>query len=60
MKIGLYYEDITSGEILKCINFTRSQYVFKNKNGELIIKEKTNNYKRITSKRKINEFENII
>lgn len=61
MKIGLYYEDIRKGEILKCVNFTRSSYLFENSKGELIdVKEKTNHYKRVTSKKRIQEFEGVI
>lgn len=58
MKIGLYYEDIRTGEILKCINFTRSAYLFENSRGELVdVRVKTNHYKRVVSKKKIAEFE---
>ena len=57
MKEGLYYEDIRNGELLKCIIFTRSSYLFSKSNGERVEREKTNHYKRITSKKKINEFE---
>jgi hypothetical protein len=61
MKIGLYYQDIRSGDVLKCINFTRSTYLFLNSKGELIdIREKTNHYKRVTSKRRIAEFEKSV
>lgn len=56
MKEGLYYEDIRNGEILKCCTFTRSCYLFERSDGTLIEMEKTNHYKRVTSKKKIRSF----
>lgn len=60
MKIGLYYEDVRNGELLKCINFTRASYLFKNSKGKLIDVQKTNDFKRVTSKKRIAEFEKAI
>lgn len=57
MKEVLYYEDTRDGEILKCRTFTRSCYLFQRSNGDLIEREKTIHYKRVTSKKKIAAFE---
>lgn len=45
-----------NGEILKCSTFTRSCYLFERSDGTLIEREKTNHYKRVTSKKKIRSF----
>ena len=56
MKTGLYYEDIRTGEVLRCVIFTRSCYIFANVSNERLEVPKTNHYERVLSKKKIKQF----
>lgn len=57
MKIGLYYRDKRTGEVLKCYHFTRSSHLFINRNNVYIDRPKYHVYKRVISKKAIQEFE---
>lgn len=64
MKVGLYYEDENSQNIYKVENHTKSLYVLYNKEGEILTISKPCAYryadKRVTSKKKIEDFERAI
>ncbi|MDP4224770.1 MAG: hypothetical protein Q8910_00170 [Bacteroidota bacterium] len=62
MKTGLYYEDKFTKELYRCDNFTRSCYVWQDKNGKIINEDKLQAWKHmnpiaIKSKKRIREFE---
>lgn len=59
LKEGLYYRDKRTNEILLCHLFTRSYHVFINHNNVYIERAKYNVYERVTSKKAIQEFEEM-